>query len=306
MLQPHVLPRPPRLRPSPLSLPLRLAPLLLALACASKPPPARPTAVPPAPAPAPAPAETAPVFYSLVVESHDLGAEVALNGLPVESVDPADHATLSSGINLWIVPGENRLDIRSTQARGRAGVQHVLRVRISRRDADAARDDVLADFNLVTPDAAATFAETRTFRAEPAPPATLWAHARPLKLDDATRAAGAALVRDLERAFERKDVTAAAALLDWKTVDGARAAFRDPELARATLRESLQGLFEDAGYVVDRLNPETLQFELLAGDRLLGIARPWGAPVQARLSQGGRYSLPVMVANIDGTFRVVR
>jgi hypothetical protein len=282
---------------------------LAALACIRKAPPPQPAPLPAA-APAPAaplpPIEIAPVFYSLTVESHDLGAEILLNDVLVESIDPADHATLSTAVNLWIVPGENRLDVRAAKEHARAGVAHVLRVRVGRRGSDSPHEDVLADFNLVTPDPGAAFAETRTFAADPAPPSALWTHARRLTLDDATRAAAGAVVRDLERTFDRRDAAAAATLLDWKTVDGARAAFKDADLARATLRESLQGLFDDAGYVVDHLTPETLQMELRAGDRLISVARPAGPALQVRLSQGGRFRLPCLIANVDGVFRIVR
>jgi hypothetical protein len=281
--------------------------VLLAISCA-KPSPPRPVPLP-ASAPPPTksvPVEAAPVFYSLMVESRDLGAEILLNDILVESVDPADRATLSSAVNPWIVPGENRLSIRSARERARAGVQHMLRVRVGRRGIDSSHEDVRADFNLITPDPGATFAELRTFQADPPPPATLWTSARPLNLDDATRAAAGAVVRDLERAFERRDVKAAAALLEWKTVDIARAGFRDPELARANQRETLENLFQDAGYVVDRLNPETLQMELRAGGRLLSVARPSGPAVQLRLSQGGRFALPILIANVDGILRIAR
>jgi hypothetical protein len=281
--------------------------LLCGLACAKVQPP-RPAPVVPVlpPRPPAATPERPPVFYSLMVESHDLGAEILLNDVLIEIVDPADHATLNSAINLWVLPGENRLDIRSAHDRARAGVQHMLRVRVGRRGIDAGHDDVLADFNLVTPDAGATFAETRLFKADPAPPAALWAHAKPLTLDDATRAAAAGIVRDLERTFDRRDVKAATALLEWKTVDGAQAAFRDPDLARANLSESLQNLFEDAGYVVDHVNPDTLQMELRAGGRLLSVARPTGPALQVRLSQGGRFRLSILIANVDGVLRIVR
>jgi hypothetical protein len=298
--------RPDPLRPVAPSAAGALLVLLHALACAKVQPP-KTAAVTAAPAkPAAQVIETAPVFYSLMVESHDLGAEILLNDILIESVDPADHATLNSAINLWILPGENRLDIRSAHDRARAGVQHMLRVRVGRRGIDAAHDDVLADFNLVTPDAAATFAETRLFKADPAPPANLWTHAKPLTLDDATRATAAGLVRDLERTFDRRDAKAAAALLEWKTVDGALAAFRDPDLARANLSDSLQNLFEDAGFIVDHVNPETLQMELRAGGRLLSVARPTGPALQVRLSQGGRFRVPILIGNVDGVLRIVR
>ena len=279
--------------------------LLLTVACALPRRPAAPAASPEAPPPAP-PAEVEPVFYSLVVESRELGADVYLNDILVERVDPDDRATLSSGVNLWIVPGANRLELRSRKLHARAGAQHVVRVRISRRGAESPAEVVLTDVNLAVADPSADFAETRTFQAEPAPPAQLWLQARPLTLDEPTRTAGAALVRDLERAFHRRDLAAVEQLLEWKTVDTARAGFRAAGAARAAQRESLEGLFEDQGYVVDHFTPEALQFELRAGGRLLSIARPSGPVLQVRLSQGGRFRLPVLVANIGGTLRIVR
>ena len=288
---------------------LALAALAAVLgACASKPAPSQPPGVAAvgAATTAAAAGEASPVFYSLVVESRDLGADIYLNDLLIESVDPADRATLSSALNLWVQPGQNRLEIRSSSEHARSGAQHMLRVRITRRSADVTREDTLADFNLVTPDPNTHFAETRTFAADPAPPSLLWTQAKPLQLDDATKKAAEALARDLERAFARKDVDGAAKLLDWKTSDAARAAFRDPELARSNQRESLQSLFEDAGYVVDFLTPENLRFELRAGGRLLSVARPTGPALQARLSQGGRFRLPLLIANVGGVFQIAR
>jgi hypothetical protein len=277
------------------------------LGCAGKAPPlAKPATPPPAPAAPPAAVEIAPVFYTLVVEARDLGADILLNDVLVESVDPADRATLSSGINVWVQPGENRLDIKSRAGHGR-GPEHGLRVRVGRQRADApGRKDLLADLNVQLPQPDAAFAEAGVFRADPAPPAELWAKARPLTLDAATRTEAARLVRALERALYRRNVVETAALLEWKTLDTARAGFQDPALARAAQQESLEALFADPGYIVDHFTPELLEFELAGGGRLVRINRPGGPAVQVRLSQGGRYRLPVLAANIGGTFRIVR
>jgi hypothetical protein len=270
------------------------------------PRPAQQQALPLAPKPG-VPVEISPIFYTLAVEARGFGADVFLNDVLVESLDPAERAIWSSGVNLWVVPGENRLRVRSRGIEHPVGPPQVVQVRLNRQRPEAApASELLADLQLVPQKPEVSFDETRTFRAEPAPPAQLWAKAEPLTLDEATRAAGSRLVRELERAFDRRDLDAATALLDWKTTDMARAGFREATLARDAQRETLDNLFQDPGYIVDHFTPEALQFELCAGGRLLRITRPTGAVLQVRLSQGGRFLLPVIAAKIGGEFRIVR
>jgi hypothetical protein len=272
----------------------------------SPPPPPPPPPPVSAPVKARPPVEAAPVFYTVAVEARGFGADVFLNDVLVESLEPAERAVWSSGVNLWVVPGENRLRVRSRGLEHGPGT-HIVQVRLGRqRPESQAAADVLADLRLSPQKPELSFDETRTFRADPAPPAELWQKAKPMTLDEATRAAGSHLVRELERAFDRRDVNAATALLDWKTLDAARAGFREPALARAAQRETLENVFQDSGYIVDHFTPEALQFELCAGGRLMKITRPSGPVVQVRLSQGGRYLLPVIAAKIGGELRIVR
>ena len=278
--------------------------LCLAGCVATAPRPAAPLPTIPPPPPA---AEIAPVFYTLMVEAHDLGADVFLNDVLVESLEPAERAILASGVNLWVVPGENRLRVRSRGEKPPAGGPQTMKVQVGRRNPEGSgAPEVLADLALAPQPPAVGFDQTCTFVANPAPPAELWVAAQPLTLDAATRAEGTRLARALEWAFLRRDVDGVTALLEWKVVDSARAAFREAGQAREAQRETLENLFADEGYVVDHFTPEALEFELCGGGRLLKVSRPSGPALQARLSQGGRFRLPLLLANIGGTLRIVR
>ncbi|HEY0705221.1 MAG TPA: hypothetical protein VGG33_00390, partial [Polyangia bacterium] len=251
-------------------------------------------------------ATIAPVYYTLTLEGRDLGGEVFLNDILVDTLDAAERATATTSINAWVTPGANQLRIRSLAGRGGAHPP-VIRAQVGKRGADdLGTPEVLTTLQIAPTQPDAAVDESTTFKVDPAPPSELWSRAQPLRLDGDARAATGNLVRELERAFARRDAASVTELLGWKTADIARASFRDQELARTTLRELLDTLFTDPAYTIDYLTPEALVFELCANQRLLRVARPTGPAVQIRLSQGGRYRLPLLLARIDGAWKIAR
>jgi hypothetical protein len=280
--------------------------LALAAGCATivrRPSPT--TATSSAPPPGPATSAT-PVFYTLSLEGRDLGAEIFLNDVLVDTLDAAERASASTAINPWVTPGTNQLRIRSLVSQPGAHPP-VVQARVGKRGADdLGTPEQLATLQIAPAGPDAVVDQTTTFKVDPAPPAELWTRAEVLRLDGDARAAAGNLARALERAFASRDAAAVATLLGWKTADIARASFRDQELARTTLREQLDTLFTDPAYTMDFLTPEALVFELCANQKLLRVARPTGPALQIRLSQGGRYRLPLLMAKVDGAWTIAR
>jgi hypothetical protein len=129
-----------------------------------------------------------------------------------------------------------------------------------------------------------------------------------MKLDDSARAGVTKAALELEQALDRRDPDVALSLLTWKAVDIARAQYLPAEDARSTQRETLANVLEDPEFAIDPLPPDpaNLSFDHLAGGRLIRVSRQGRPAIQARLSLGGRFVLPLYAANIDGAWRVVR
>ncbi|HEY0711760.1 MAG TPA: hypothetical protein VGF45_03745 [Polyangia bacterium] len=248
----------------------------------------------------------APVYYTLSLEGRDLGAEIFLNDVLIDTLDAAERATASTTINAWVTGGTNQLRVRSMP--GHVGAHPpVVQARVGKRGADdLGTPELLTTLQIAPPRPDAVADQSTTFKVDPAPPTELWPRAESLRLDGDARAAAGNLTRDLERAFAARDPGRVMALLGRKTADVARASFRDQELARTTLRVLLDTLFSVPGFTKDFLTPEALVFDLCANQRLLRVARPTGPALQIRLSQGGRYRLPLLFAKIDGAWTIAR
>jgi hypothetical protein len=286
---------------------IRFLLLLLGVACARPLPPPRPPAAEPA-----APAGP-PVYYLLRMEGSGVMAQALLNDVPIESIEPIDRATATTRVNIWIRPGPNRLRLRGTlPSAGRKRLPAGAAVRVVRRETlgEVAPDDVgqvvLASLVWRPERGAATFDLTRDFQPDPPPPSGLWQRADPVNLDQQVVGQSTELALELVRALSSRNLERATELLDFKTVDVARSDFVSPEKARTNQRQFLEHLMDDQEFAVDPIDPRTLTFELCADSRLIRITRSSRPPIQARLSQGGRFLLGIYAAKVGGVWRIAR
>jgi hypothetical protein len=290
-------------------------PLTLVLGCAGVP--GRPTAglpLPPAERAPPAAAAAEPVYYVLHIEGRRLPAEVLVNEVPIERVEPDSVSTATTQVNMWIVPGRNRLRVRGQAAPGTDPGAAQLVVWLRRQqaslDGDGTGDSEGGNRNVARiewrpSDPRAYFDQSSEFLADPAPPSELW-QALPVRLDGDTRDAVTRLALSLEQALASRDRLAIAALLDFKTADIARTVYRSPADARASQQESLDLLLDDRSFAVTRLDPGSIDFDLAAGGRLVRLTRAGLPALQGVRSQGGRFLLPLYASNVGGKWVIAR
>jgi hypothetical protein len=284
---------------------------VLATGCAGPSAPAPTVLVLPPAEPVPVPPETEPVYYVLHIEGRRLPAEVLVNEVPIERVEPDSVATATTQVNMWILPGRNRLRVRGRAAPGTDPGAARLVVWLRRQQASLDGDGGGSDRNVARiewrpSDPRAFFDESSEFLADPAPPSELWRRARPVNLDGDTRDAVTRLALSLEQALASRDRQAISALLDFKTADIARTVYRSPADARAAQRESLDLLLEDRSFVVTRLDPGSVDFDLAAGGRLVRLTRAGLPALQGQRSQGGRFLLPLYASKVGGTWVIAR
>lgn len=277
---------------------------LLLAACAGVQPGAPPLSSAPEPA-----TPATPVYYVLHVEGRHLPADVLVNEVPIERVEPDSISTATTQVNMWIVPGRNRLRVRGRLAPGADPAEAQLVVWLRRQQAsvdglDGAEN--VARIEWRPSDPLAYFDQQDEFTADPAPPSELWRRARPVSLNGNTRAEVTRLALVLEQALARRDRRAIADLLDFKIADVARAVYRSPADARAAQEEALSYLLDDRDFSVQSLDPGSLQFELAAGGRLVRLSREGRPALQAQRAQGGQFLLPLYVSNVEGRWVIAR
>jgi hypothetical protein len=270
----------------------------------------KPTSMAPASGPRLASAD-APVYYVLHVDARAVPAEILLNDVPVEQLGVDNLSSATAQVNQWIAPGRNTLRVRGRLQGPLDTGGPALTVQLRRQSASADGDhgaEPMVRVGLRPRDAWAPFDECHEFEADPAPPHQLFQAARPMKLDDSARAGVTKAALELEQALDRRDPDVALSLLTWKAVDIARAQYLPAEDARSTQRETLANVLEDPEFAIDPLPPDpaNLSVDHLAGGRLIRVSRQGRPAIQARLSLGGRFVLPLYAANIDGAWRVVR
>ena len=265
------------------------------------------------PAPAAPPLDGAsdpvPVFYVLHVEGRHLPADILVNEVPIERIEADTISLATSQVNMWILPGRNRLRVRGRLAAGAdpESAQLVVWLRRQQSSVDGVDGaENLARIEWRPSDPQAFFDQEDEFTADPAPPSVLWRQARPMSLDDESRSQATRLALTLEAALARRDRRTLAELLDFKVADVARAVYRSPADARAAQEEALSYLLEDRQLSVRSLDPGSLQFDLLAGGRVLRLSREGGPALQAERSQGGRFVMPLYVSNVGGRWVIAR
>src|ERR1051325_3907714 len=99
----------------------------------------------------------------------------------------------------------------------------------------------------------------------------------------------------------RSDLDRAAALLGFKAADVGRAMYMDPFRARAGQRDFLDFFLSQPGWTMERLDPATIDLQLVAGRRLVLALGPGGTTaLKSPASRSPQLELPVYLARIDG------
>jgi hypothetical protein len=253
-----------------------------------------------------------PTFYALHVNREHLAGTLKINDVSLLQWSDPKAATSAHAINAWVTGRSNRIsvvfdwpkDVMALRPKFEATV-----LATTRPDQSSDEGAVVIRFAWPSdPLSAQRPPEVGfAFEATDPPPSGLWSALAPIDLNDQARAGANAALLELQGALARRDLERAAAILDFKAVDLGRAMYLDPDQARTSQRDFLEGFLSEPDFAMAPLEPTAIELQLVAERRLVWASRPGGAPVlQSSLAKSPRLLLPVYLAPLRGRWTVVR
>lgn len=278
-----------------------------------------------------------PKFFMLKIEKSTVLLELTINGVPLVLPSRQGNIDTAEMLNVWIKPGDNLLNIYLTWPDGMPYQPDLARCKLrlealeeGQRLGDAAP---LIDFIWPIPAEPAPVAvggalakpaepaepptpteyypyEARLdFQVAPAdaPPSRLWQEAMPIPWRDSQKQAIIQRLTLLHKAIDQKDLKAVMKFLDFKAVDAGGAHYMPPDKARKSQQEFFEYLFSMDDWGMEPIDPENMDFHLLADDRILLVSGNGMAPaLRSSNSAGPKFLLPVYFALIQDVWLVVR
>ncbi len=274
-----------------------------------------------------------PKFFMLKIEKSTALLELTINGAPL--VLPSRQGNLDTGesLNIWIKPGDNLLNVYLTWPDGlpyQPGLAlcklHLEALEQGQRMGDASP---LADFVWpIPPPTAPSLPAVGGVPAEPpapteyypyearihfqidpadAPPSRLWQEALPIPWNDSQKQAIIQRVSLLHKALDQKDMKALLKFLDFKAVDAGGTHYMAADAARQSQQEFFDYLFSIKEWGMEPLEPENLDFHLLADDHVLLVSGSGMTPaLRSSNPSGPKFSLPIYFALIHDVWLIVR
>ncbi|MCP5158330.1 MAG: hypothetical protein H6975_02760 [Gammaproteobacteria bacterium] len=273
-----------------------------------------------------------PKFFMLKIQKSTVLLELTINDAPL--VLPSRQSDIDTGetINVWIQPGDNVLGVYLTWPEGTPYQPGLARcgVRLEALEEGQSMGDSipLVDFVWPLPAAANASSASADAPAEPpapteyypyearirfpvapseAPPSRLWQEALPIPWDAKQKPAIIQRLALLHKALDQKDLKAVMKFLDFKAVDAGGAHYLAPDTARMSQQEFFEYLFSIDDWGMEPLEPENLDFHLLADDRVLLVSGSGMAPALSSSNPAGpKFRLPIYFALIQNVWLIVR
>lgn len=253
------------------------------------------------------------LYYVMNVERRAVNATVEFNGVPLVVWDGPGSQQVIEALNGWLIGTSHELRVRLDQPAGkrREGGQakFLLRVAGLERDKPPSVKGALCEFDWPAKDQEEQYPFETLLRFDTGrpPAAELWSRVRPMEFNDGGRPAVVAAIQALHEAFGARDRARCMSLLEFKTLDIRRAFDIPPEEGRRDVAELLDELFEAPDWSLAPFEPEKLELNVVAGNRVVWATMPGGvSPVRAADSSSAGFSLPLYFALLDGRWTVVR
>jgi hypothetical protein len=278
-----------------------------------------------------------PKFFMLKIEKSTVLLELTINDSYLVLSSRKSDINTGETLNVWIKPGDNVLGVYLTwpeEMPYQPGLAHC-KLRLEALEEGQRMGDAtpLVDFVWPIPAKPAPVAvggalakpaepteppapteyypyEARLrFQVDPAdaPPSRLWQEAMLIPWNDKQKQAVIQRLMLLHKALDQKDLKAVLKFLDFKAVDAGGAQHMTPDEARKSQQEFFEYLFSIDDWGMEPIDPENMDFHLLADDRILLVSGNGMAPaLRSSNPSGPRFLLPVYFALIQDVWLIVR
>ncbi|HMV44784.1 MAG TPA: hypothetical protein PK079_04970 [Leptospiraceae bacterium] len=250
-------------------------------------------------------------YYSLSYKMNSVVAYVELNGIKqTESGKEGFLSGVSTGLNLWIMPGENTLKIKLTKPqKGKNQDNPQIKVAIRLGTAGQSTEEGKEIVSFEAPESEDSKIEFPLekevkFTPELIPPSSLWEKVEPTNLDSTSKKEITELVQALHKAANTANVKDFFKLIEFKMQDMSKAMYSNPEENKND--KALKEFLKTIKGKLKKLPPK-LSFHPVANGKLIFVTDSNGNdPIQSKPSQDGEFNISVYVGKIDGKWTLVR
>lgn len=239
--------------------------------------------------------------------------ELRLNGVVMAEFSGKGSSGSTNRPQLWLMPGRNRLELAVLlDAKGAkvAATQPLVQVRLHGLAEPGIPDESNTMLSVaLAPEvrkAGQRIREAYEFALDQAPPAELWSRAAKLEaVEPADRQVLIGLANQLVAAFKAKDAEVVTRLLRFVREDSARAMGEPAKLDPADIAEQVK-LWAPVAKRLPILKPAMREVQLVGDGRVVRLAQRGGQPCFVTPHGGGKLSLELYFAKLDGAWALVR
>ncbi len=254
-------------------------------------------------------------YYSLSYKMNSVVASIELNGIiQTEATKDGFKSGVSTGLNLWIMPGENTLKIKLIKAsqKGKNTSEPNIAVNVRLGQAGQSSDEGKEITGFTTPELEGEkisfpLEKEIKFTPELIPPSELWDKAETIVLDESSKKEIIELIQSLHKAANTGNTKKFLSLNEFKMNDLSKAMFSNSD---ADKQRNEKGMTEFLKMIKGKLEkmPKNFKFRLVANDKLIYVTDAKGNDVIKTKSSkdDGAFEIPVYISKVNGTWILAR
>ncbi|RMF79486.1 MAG: hypothetical protein D6744_09100 [Planctomycetota bacterium] len=254
------------------------------------------------------------LYYVIKAEKSGVLATIEVNGVPVLLWRSANHVSTTDQLNAWALPGENELRIKiewpedEDFSPGKASLELSMEALQVGQKLGTTRPLLEFKWPPKNPDEEQyPYEATLKFNVSDPPPSDFWPNARKIHFTDRTREEIVAQLKELHAAMKARDIDRVAKFFEFKAVDVRKAHYIDPADAQADLREYLEFFLTEESWDLPDLDPDALEFHVLAGNRVVWVTEPdYRNPIRTKDGASPGIQIPLYYGQTDNEWKIVR
>lgn len=252
-----------------------------------------------------------PTYYAMKLIKENVALRLEVNDVPLILWPHTQRIERAEQLNSWIEPGPNEMRVvldRPADTSGQAQVElHLDPLQTGERVPSGAPLAVFRWPPAKTDEEQYPFETVLPFVAIDAPPSDFWRQAEPIDWTPQARQEVLDIFLSLHGALGRRDLSAAARLLMYRSVDIHKANYISEQEPGSDLKDYL-GLFFDAPrWEIAPVDVDSLNPHLVARRRLVWVTDAEEQdPLRSKPGTRPGMVLPVYFAPVDGKWTVVR
>jgi hypothetical protein len=255
-----------------------------------------------------------PTFYAIKIEKLNFAGELRFNDVPLQTWRDSSAATLVQPVNMWIAGKRGKVSFRfalsnNVMAKASASKLSAEILAGSRRDQSTTEAKLISKYDWPGTSGSISLPNEIgfDFESNDPPPSEFWPNALSLELTKETIADAISALKPIHEALSLRDLAKAESLLEFKVVDVGRSFYMSEPQARSSQRDFLEFITGSDGFAMDPLNPDALQFHVVADKRLVWVTRANFEPaLSSKVGKGPRLLMPVYIAPVRNKWVIVR